>query len=61
MDDASTIAAWIGAATGSIALCFELYKWLRSGPRLRLDVFPNMVVMPPEDSAQKISSTFRFG
>ena len=53
MDDASTIAAWIGAATGSIALGFDLYKWLRSGPRLRLDVFPNMVFMPPEDSAPK--------
>jgi hypothetical protein len=37
------IAAWIGAATGSISLLWEIYKWAKSGPKVIVSINPNMV------------------
>jgi hypothetical protein len=40
------LAVW-GAATGSIALLWDFYKWKTSGPKLRMTVAPNMVTATP--------------
>ena len=37
------IAAWLGAATGSVTLLWEIYKWAKSGPKLIISVNPNMI------------------
>ena len=35
--------AWIGATTGSLALVWDIYKWLHTGPKIDIEVRPNMV------------------
>ncbi len=40
--NASEIAAWVGAATGSLALLWDIIKWSRTGPRIAVSVAPNM-------------------
>jgi hypothetical protein len=40
-------AAWIGAATGSAALIWEVVKHFREGARLLVDVQTNVFVMSP--------------
>jgi len=47
------IAAWLGAVSGSIALVWDFYKWLRSGPRLQARVNPHMVEV-------RYGTTYRF-
>ncbi len=37
------IAAGLGAATGTISLLWEIYKWAKSGPKLIVSVNPHMV------------------
>ena len=39
---AQAIAAWWGAILATIVFVWEIYKWLRSGPRLVINVAPNM-------------------
>jgi len=34
------IAAGLGAATGTISLLWEIYKWAKSGPKLIVSVNP---------------------
>lgn len=36
--DASDVAAWWGAGVGSLALLWEIFRWVRSGPRLAVTV-----------------------
>lgn len=40
--NASEAAAWLGAITGSLALLWDIIKWGRTGPRIRVSVAPNM-------------------
>src|SRR5437016_5246653 len=39
----TAIVGWIGGVTGSIALIWDIYKWRRSGPRLRVKVVANVI------------------
>jgi hypothetical protein len=43
---ASDFAAWWGALVGTLALGWEVYVSLRSGPRVRVRANPNMLVFP---------------
>jgi hypothetical protein len=45
--DASTWAAWWGAGSGTLAVAWEIFSWLRSGPRLRVTASPNMQYITP--------------
>jgi hypothetical protein len=40
---ATDIAAWIGAVTGTLVLIWDVYKWLETGPKIKVSVAPNMV------------------
>lgn len=40
---ATDIAAWIGAVTGTLVLIWDVYKWLQTGPKIKVFVAPNMV------------------
>jgi hypothetical protein len=40
---ATDIAAWIGAVTGTLVLIWDVYKWLQTGPKIKVSVAPNMV------------------
>ncbi len=40
---ATDIAAWIGAVTGTQVLILDVYKWLQTGPKIKVSVAPNMV------------------
>lgn len=40
---ATDIAAWIGAVTGTLVLIGDVYKWLQTGPKIKVSVAPNMV------------------
>jgi len=40
---ATDIAAWIGAVTGTLVLIWDVYKWLQTGPKVKVSVAPNMV------------------
>jgi hypothetical protein len=40
---ATDIAAWIGAVTGTLVLIWDIYKWLHTGPIIKVSVAPNMV------------------
>jgi len=40
---ASEIAAWWGAAIGSLVFLWDIYKWGKSGPQLEVSASPNMV------------------
>lgn len=35
-------AAWVGAITGSLVLLWDVFKWVRSGARIRVSASPNM-------------------
>jgi hypothetical protein len=37
------VLAMIGAFTGSAALLWDVFKWLKTGPRVRVSAIPNMV------------------
>ena len=50
--DATTVAAWVGAITGSVgtitgisALLWDYYKWKHSGPKLKIEVIPGMAAI----------------
>lgn len=45
--DASTWAAWWGAASGTLAVVWEVFRWTRSGPRLEVIASPNMQIITP--------------
>ena len=45
--NATEYAAWIGAATGCLALLLEFIKWMQSGARLEISTNPNMVPLNP--------------
>ena len=45
--DASTWAAWWGAASGTLAVAWEVFRWHRSGPRLEVAASPNMQYITP--------------
>jgi hypothetical protein len=44
---ATELAAWIGAATGTLALVLEFVKWVRSGARLEISSNSNMTPLEP--------------
>lgn len=46
---ASDWAAWVGAVSGVVALGWEVVKWTREGPRLRLRTSPSIRVVPDQD------------
>lgn len=39
------LAAWWGAVTATVVLIWDIYKWRTRGPRLKVSVSPNMLVM----------------
>lgn len=41
---ASEIAAWWGAVIATAVLAWDIFKWLRSGVRLKIRAIPNMQV-----------------
>jgi len=45
--DASTLAAWWGAATGTFAVLWEVFRWLNEGPKLRISASTNMQIIQP--------------
>lgn len=36
--DGTDIAAWWGAITATVVLCWDVYKWIMSGARVRIEV-----------------------
>ena len=36
------VAAWIGALTGTFVLLWDIFKWVRSGARIKVSASPNM-------------------
>jgi len=44
--DASTVAAWWGAVVSTAVLGWNIFVWLRSGPRLVVQASGNMIVIP---------------
>ena len=51
---ASDIAAWWGAILATIVLAWDIFKWLRSGVRLKVRVTPNMQVAGDETEKQLV-------
>lgn len=49
----SDYAAWFGAITGSLALAWDLYKWKKSGPSLKLEAGTNMKIYGPTSDDNK--------
>lgn len=45
--NASTWAAWWGALSGTLLVLWEIFRWLRSGPRLRIMASSNMRLITP--------------
>ena len=45
--NATEYAAWIGTATGCLALLLEFIKWMQSGARLEISTNSNMVLLNP--------------
>ena len=45
------IAAWWGAGVATLVLLWDVYKWVTLGPRVRMAVRGNMIVVG--DPAQK--------
>ncbi len=41
----SEIAAWWGASVATIVLCWDIYKWLKEGPKIVMSMSPNMKVI----------------
>jgi hypothetical protein len=37
----TVVMAWLGALTGTAALGWDVLKWFKDGPRLRVKVRPN--------------------
>lgn len=37
------VAAWVGAITGSVAVPWDFFKWMHTGPRIAVSAAPNMV------------------
>lgn len=35
---ATDIAAWIGAVTGTLVLIWDVYKWMQTGPKVKVSV-----------------------
>lgn len=50
---ASVIAAWWGAVIATVVLAWDIFKWARSGARLKVRVTPNMQVAG-DSSQQKL-------
>jgi hypothetical protein len=47
MDKSTIWAAWIGAATGVFSLAWNMYLKVTSGPKLKIDAYAGMVIIPP--------------
>lgn len=45
--NASTWAAWWGALSGTLLVLWEIFRWSRSGPQLRVTASPNMQYITP--------------
>jgi hypothetical protein len=43
---ATELAAWWGAGTGTLVLAWDVFKWFKSGARLRVTAIPNMQFLP---------------
>jgi hypothetical protein len=54
---ASDVAAWWGAVVATLLFLWELYKWFVSGPKVRLQILPDMIIQshpaPVKDQAGK--------
>lgn len=48
MTNAEAIAAWWGAILSTVVFGWEMYKWLRSGARLKVQVAQNMQAATPD-------------
>ncbi len=46
------LAVW-GAITGSVAVLWDVYKWKTAGPKLRMTVTPNMIMVTPGIGVQR--------
>lgn len=42
------IAAWWGAVIATFVLLWDIYKWKRSGPIIKISVTPNLKVYPSD-------------
>jgi len=42
--NATDFAAWLGALTGSLALLWDIFKWLNSGPQLTVSASAGMKI-----------------
>lgn len=53
---ATDAAAWVGAITGSFAIFWEIFVWLRTGPRIKVTVAGDMQFAGPYiyDSGHKL-------
>jgi len=40
------IAAWWGATLATLAIIWDVFKWLRTGPRIVMRILPNMSQFP---------------
>jgi hypothetical protein len=45
----TAIVAWWGAILASIVFLWDIYKYRRAGPKLRVSVRPGMVMVPSND------------
>lgn len=52
---ASDYAAWWGAIVASIVFVWEIVKYARQGPRLRITARPNMIQIPPDAIAGDVN------
>ena len=50
------LAAWWGAAIGTLVLLWDIFKWMNQGPRLRLKVQTDMHLMSPRTDGRAVSS-----
>jgi len=46
------IVAWIGAISGMSAIIWDVYKWYRTGPRLKVTAKCNMETLSPSNGNQ---------
>lgn len=56
----TVVAAWWGAIIGSLVLLWDIYKWLKSGPILRITALPNMNYLGPEGEGYSKENTYIF-
>ncbi|MBX3589882.1 MAG: hypothetical protein KF755_03135 [Burkholderiaceae bacterium] len=54
--NASELAAWIGATTGTLALAWDVIKWTRSGARIFVKAQAGMGMVIPGENIEKNQS-----